>query len=70
MQRRFRKSRCRFWITFASTVEVVVDEAGGLAENFPIELRLFGVVGTWRHLHTSSAPKIAAVTCTPPGPQP
>jgi hypothetical protein len=55
----------------ASAVDVVVATPAVLAKNLRIEIALVVSSEPWSiTFRTSSGPRIAAVTCTPPVPQP
>ena len=63
--------RWRVWMTVASSVRVVVRMPAVLAKNLRIETALVVSSEPWSiTFNTSSGPRIAAVTCTPPVPQP
>ncbi|MGY4477530.1 hypothetical protein ACVILL_004944 [Bradyrhizobium sp. USDA 3364] len=63
--------RWRVWITVASVVEVVVATPAVLPKNLRIEIAFVVSSEPWSiTFSTSSGPRIAAVTCTPPVPQP
>lgn len=63
--------RWRVWITVASVVRVVVATPEVLAKKRRIETALVVSSAPWSMtLSTSDCPRIAAVTCTPPVPQP
>jgi hypothetical protein len=55
----------------ASAVDVVVSTPAVLAKNFRIEIALVVSSDPWSiTFNTSFGPRMAAVTCTPPVPQP
>jgi hypothetical protein len=63
--------RWRVWMTLASLVRVVVRTPAVLAKNLRIDTALVVSSEPWSiTLRMSSGPRRAAVTCTPPVPQP
>ncbi len=63
--------RCRVWITVASSVRVVVATPATDAKNCRLATAFVVSSAPWSMtFSTSSSPITAAVTCTPPGPQP
>src|SRR5262245_36696327 len=67
----FSGMRWRVWMTLASPVSVVVRTPAVLAKNLRIDTALVVSSEPWSiTLRMSSGPRMAAVTCTPPVPQP
>ena len=63
--------RWRVWMMVASAVRVVVATPAVLAKKRRMETALVVSSAPWSMtLRTSSGPRMEAVTCTPPVPQP